>query len=78
MVLRVAAKAADRRTERIQIGTAKGVLISTYDAQSKAMLWHLCLGQGNRIFYAGVEALPNTGRRELPTRIRELFQSIAF
>jgi hypothetical protein len=40
------------------------------------MLWHLCLGHRNRIYYIGIEALPGTGRRELPARIRELLQGL--
>ena len=41
------------------------------------MLWHLCLGHRNRICYIGNEALPGTGRRELPSRIREPLQGFA-
>ncbi len=64
------------RTERLTIGPARGVLVSVFDNKDKCMLWHLCLGYQNRIYYIGVEALPGTGQRELPPRIRELLQSL--
>jgi hypothetical protein len=62
--------------ERLAFGPAQGVLVSVHDGEAGAMLWHLCLGHRNRIYYIGIEALPGTGRRELPARIRELLQGL--
>lgn len=71
MAARLSAKGSGR-TERLAIGQAQGILVSVYDREAKAMLWHLCLGHGNRVYYLGVEALPGTGQRDLPPRIREV------
>ena len=78
MADRVATGSAERRVDALPIGAAKGILISVYDAQNRSMLWHLCAGYRNRIYYLGVEALPGSGRRELPPRIREILVGLVF
>jgi len=64
------------RTERLAIGPAQGVLVGVFDREAKSMLWHLCLGYRNRIYYIGIEALPGTGQRDLPPALRELLQGL--
>jgi hypothetical protein len=77
-ITRLIKGSANHREEWLSIAPAQGVLVSLFDAQANQMLWHYCLGHRGRIYYIDIESLPNTGRRDLPPRIREMIQTLVF